>query len=245
MKQSVITAVIAALSLFIGGAGTYQFNQMSYQTLKKESNIERSNLQNEVAGLNKKIDELKEKSVEAKPLEPTTPTTKTVSIFDLKIEIPATWSVARDEDNVGNSGLTELPTLSVAQKEMRSDILNPSQVDIYFVKSDVAAKLVKKEKDKGTLANEQVGGVASDVVVLPLGDDKTIKEKAGGKSYFIGGLPGDYKTLVIKKQGQGDVEFELAFEQMIRNVKFPGTSTSTDLILPPKVDSAVIGQPKY
>jgi len=121
---------------------------------------------------------------------------------------------------------------------------NPDQIDINFL-TDQAAENEKEgieEDAKNFLANnpyqrtfkwiwsmENVGGYDAETVTFPLGLDSAGQNNAtveltGGKIYFISiGETG--KTLVIKKQGKGDEQFEKDFGHLIDSLKF-GMSTS-------------------
>ena len=71
---------------------------------------------------------------------------------------------------------------------------------------------------------ENVGGREAETVTFPLGLDSAgyknaTVELTGGKIYFIT-LENNKKTLVIKKQGRGDKQFENNFSHLVESISF-------------------------
>lgn len=163
-------------------------------------------------------------------------TTKVAAVFktvsrggDFTFSVPNTWSVYLGRDDEVPTDSLSFPLLSVGSKDVSQSDINWTQVDFSFSQGDIAARLVAEAKAKNSIGwtQEKVGGVTADVYTDPLDNNEVTKDGTGGKTYYLSLADKNVtanatrvKTMVIRKQAQGDTTFENSFKHLLESFNF-------------------------
>ncbi len=226
-----ISAVI--LSSIIVGGTIYLWQNSKVTSLYKESlNIQQS-LKNQIVTLKESNNtlqlKLNKQKIEGFPGSSQNSDYKEFKMLyyasdSVTAEIPETWSVYKNPENLGENELLHTPTASIGSDDVEFGDLNWYQIDLHYTINNITQSLVEEAKKTNygsTWSNTNISGINADVQTFPLDNGNVTKGGTGGKSYFLS-LPDAYdvKTLVITKQAQGDEEFENGFEHFIETLTF-------------------------
>lgn len=151
----------------------------------------------------------------------------------ISAEVPASWaSVSLHEGSNPTSLFTEYgPSSSDASFSVSEDTLSYTdvswhQIDIFeYWPSPLVEKYVATLPEVGTdgMYNVTVGGREVLAKDEPLDNGEVTKNGPGGRTYYVV-IPEDdpalARLLIIRKQAQGDAEFEKAFQRFLNSIQF-------------------------
>ncbi len=151
-------------------------------------------------------------------------------------EIPISWSQYTNYEAAPLESTTFVANsakFSFAENHVTVSDWNALQVDFYILTKEAADAFIVEAKEFETtdagieIKDDLIGGAAATTIKWPLDNGEITKAGSGGSDYLIKLVyqdSGEY--LLMRKQAQGDEEFENAFSNFLDTVDFTKPHTA-------------------